>query len=171
MVSSCTDEIQEIIGTRTIAMATIAVWASAVGLAQPRRPVSRLTGSVLYRMTLLRRRALAVRRPASPRCPGGRAIRAGCGASLRRRPVGLPAARAGPRNRGSVAARSHRPFPGAVAWQEDELVRGPAFDCADFLSAGLYHFEMFDAVPASWTNWCAARHGERILAAVGRPAI
>jgi hypothetical protein len=143
-----------------------------VGLAQPRAPGQPLTGSVLYRMTLLRAAPgrfddllAEVRREAGG--SGGLAVRHSQGDQwdfLLLVPV--PAATA-------VGGRALTPpfSEAAVAWQEDELVRGPAFDVLpDFLSAGLYHFEMFDAVPGKLDELVREREMENAyLAAVGRP--
>lgn len=59
----------------------------------------------------------------------------------------------------------------AVAWQEDELVRGPAFDVLPgFLDHTLYHVEMFDAAPGRSADVLKERAMENAyLSAVGRP--
>ena len=160
------------IGTRTIATATIAVWASAVGLAQPRAPSQPLTGSVLYRMTLLRAAPgrfddllAEVRREAADlagwRCVTRRATSGTSCCSCRCRPP--------PR---SVAARSHRPFP-KRPWRgrKTSSCAGPPSTCCRTSSRrGCITSRCSTPCPASWTNWCAsARWRTPYLAAVGRP--
>ena len=58
-----------------------------------------------------------------------------------------------------------------VSWQEDEFVRGPAFDAIDgFSAAGLYHVEMFDAAAGKDAELTREREMENAyLSAVGRP--
>jgi hypothetical protein len=58
-----------------------------------------------------------------------------------------------------------------VAWQEDEIVKGPALDVLPgFLDAGLYHFEMFDAAPGKLADLLREREMENAyVAGVGRP--
>jgi len=61
--------------------------------------------------------------------------------------------------------------PGLVAWQEDELVRGPELGRLDgFASAGLYHIEMFVALAGRRGDLVREREMENAyLAALGRP--
>jgi hypothetical protein len=61
--------------------------------------------------------------------------------------------------------------PGLVAWQEDELVRGPELGRLDgFTSAGLYHIEMFVALAGRRGDLVREREMENAyLAALGRP--
>jgi len=61
--------------------------------------------------------------------------------------------------------------PGLVAWQEDELVRGPELGRLDgFASAGLYHVEMFVALAGRRGDLVREREMENAyLAALGRP--
>ena len=59
-----------------------------------------------------------------------------------------------------------------VAWQEDEIVRGPDLSTIDgFLGAGLYHVEMFHALAGKTGALVHEREMENsYLKAVGRPA-
>lgn len=61
--------------------------------------------------------------------------------------------------------------PALVAWQEDELVRGPDLARLDgFASAGLYHVEMFVALAGRRDDLVREREMENAyLAALGRP--
>jgi hypothetical protein len=61
--------------------------------------------------------------------------------------------------------------PGLVAWQEDELVRGPDLARLDgFATAGLYHVEMFVALAGRRDDLLRERDMENAyLAALGRP--
>ena len=61
--------------------------------------------------------------------------------------------------------------PGLVAWQEDELVRGPDLARLDgFATAGLYHIEMFVALAGRRDELLREREMENAyLAALGRP--
>ena len=61
--------------------------------------------------------------------------------------------------------------PGVVAWQEDELVRGPDLARLDgFATAGLYHIEMFVALAGRRDELLREREMENAyLAALGRP--
>ena len=61
--------------------------------------------------------------------------------------------------------------PGLVAWQEDELVRGPDVTRLDgFAAAGLYHVEMFVALAGRRADLVREREMENAyLAALGRP--
>jgi hypothetical protein len=58
-----------------------------------------------------------------------------------------------------------------IAWQEDEFVRGPGLDAvAGFMTAGLYHVEMFDAAAGRLAELTKEREMENAyLSAVGRP--
>jgi hypothetical protein len=72
----------------------------------------------------------------------------------------------------AIASIAAAPFPDAlVAWQEDELVRGPALDkLPGFLEMGLYHLEMFDAAPGKLDELVREREMENAYgAALGRP--
>jgi hypothetical protein len=149
---------------------TLAALSGAPADAQPAAPV--LTGSVRYRVTLLRAAPgkfddllAEVRKQVS--ASGGLAVRHSQGDQwdfLWLAPV-PPAAAVG-------SASLTSPFSeAAVAWQEDEFVRGPALDALPgFLSAGLYHFEMFDAAPGRLDELVREREMENAyLAGVGRP--
>jgi hypothetical protein len=151
-------------------LAGLGAFAAAPALAQEPPPV--LTGSVLYRVTLLRAAGgkyddllAEVRRQVS--ATGGLAVRHSQGDQwdfVWLTPV-QPASATG-----SAALTS--PFSeAAVAWQEDLLVRGPALDALPgFLAAGLYHFEMFDAAPGKLDELVREREMENAyLAGVGRP--
>lgn len=74
---------------------------------------------------------------------------------------------------GSYGDGSDRPLapPEHVAWQEDEFVRGPALTTLDgFATAGLYHVEMFLALPARQAELLREREMENAyLRALGRP--
>jgi len=61
--------------------------------------------------------------------------------------------------------------PDFVAWRQDELVRGPDLAARPgFGEAGLYHFEMFVALPGKRDELLREREMENAyLAAVGRP--
>jgi hypothetical protein len=61
--------------------------------------------------------------------------------------------------------------PGLVAWQEDELVRGPDLARLDgFAGGGLHHIEMFVALPGRRGDLVREREMENAyLAALGRP--
>jgi len=61
--------------------------------------------------------------------------------------------------------------PGLIAWQEDELVRGPELGRLDgFAGAGLYHIEMFVALAGRRGDLVREREMENAyLAALGRP--
>lgn len=61
--------------------------------------------------------------------------------------------------------------PELVAWQEDEFVRGPDLGAlADFWNGGLYHVEMFLALPEKRVELLAQREKENAyLGAIGRP--
>ena len=58
-----------------------------------------------------------------------------------------------------------------VAWQEDEIVRGPDLATVEgFLSAGLYHVEMFHALPGQQNALIREREMENAyLKTAGRP--
>ncbi len=131
-----------------------------------------LTGTVPYRVTLLRAAAgkydeLLAQVRQQVAASGGLAVRHSQGdqwdfAWLAPVPPGSAI--------GSAALTS--PFAeAAVAWQEDLLVRGPALDVLPgFLTAGLYHFEMFDAAPGRLEELVREREMENAyVAGVGRP--
>lgn len=139
----------------------------------PAGPV--LTGNALYRVTLLRAAPgrfadllAEVRKQVSG--SGGLAVRHSQGDQwdfilL----VPVPPAASGS---GIPAGTLTSPFPeAAVAWQEDEFVRGPSLDALPgFSTAGLYHFEMFDAAPGKLEALVREREMENAyLAGVGRP--
>lgn len=158
---------------------SVAIVFAAVGLsafagtpAFAQQPSTALTGTVVYRLTLLRAAAgkyddllAEVRRQVG--AWGGLAVRHSQGDQwdfLLLAPVSSASAL------GSAALTS--PFSeAAVAWQEDELVRGPGLDALPgFLGAGLYHLEMFDAAPGKLDELVREREMENAyLAGVGRP--
>lgn len=151
-------------------LAGLGALAGAPALAQEPAPV--VTGTVAYRVTLLRAAPgkyddllAEVRRQVG--AAGGLAVRHSQGDQwdfVCLAPV-PPASVIG-----SAALTS--PFTeAAVAWQEDLLVRGPALDVLPgFLAAGLYHFEMFDAAPGKLDELVREREMENAyLAGVGRP--
>ena len=145
-----------------IALGT-AVGASPAGASEP-APVS-MRGDVLHRMTLLR---------AAP----GRLLELvaavkGRGLVLRHSQgdqwdLMLLAPVAGYAELGGAAPLAE---PALVAWQEDELVRGPDLGRLDgFASAGLYHVEMFVALAGRRSDLLREREMENAyLAALGRP--
>jgi hypothetical protein len=155
--------------------------------AEGQQPSSGPTGDVLYRLTLLRAapgrytELLAeVRgrlRPAGRTRPG-LAFRHSQGdqwdfALLL--PLLAPPESSSPAPGSSRDVESEAlaaPFTEAfVAWQEDELVRGPSFELVPgFLDGGLYHFEMFDAAAGRLAELVREREMENAyLAGVGRP--
>ena len=159
-----------------LGIAALLVGSSLVSDARAQAPTAPvLTGNALYRMTLLRAAPgrfpdlLAdVRKHVSG--SGGLAVRHSQGDQwdfLLLVPV-PPAASGG----GIPASLLTSPFSdAAVAWQEDEFVRGPSLEAIPgFLAAGLYHFEMFDAAPGKLDELVHEREMENAyLAGVGRP--
>lgn len=148
---------------------TSVAWAQA-----PQLP-AQLTGNALYRMTLLRAAPgkfpdllAEVRKQVSG--SGGLAVRHSQGDQwdfLLLIPVAATV------TGGAISASLlATPFTeAAVAWQEDEFVRGPSLEAIPgFLAAGLYHFEMFDAAPGKLDELIREREMENTyLAGVGRP--
>jgi hypothetical protein len=140
-----------------------AVGASPAGASEP-APVS-MRGDALHRMTLLR---------AAP----GRLLELvaavkGRGLVLRHSQgdqwdLMLLAPVAGYAELGGAAPLAE---PALIAWQEDELVRGPDLGRLDgFASAGLYHVEMFVALAGRRDDLVREREMENAyLAALGRP--
>lgn len=72
---------------------------------------------------------------------------------------------------GDLAGAPPLADPALVAWQEDELVRGPDLERVDgFAAAGLYHVEMFVALAGRRNDLVREREMENAyLAGVGRP--
>jgi len=140
-----------------------AVGASPAGASEP-APVS-MRGDALHRMTLLR---------AAP----GRLLELvaavkGRGLVLRHSQgdqwdLMLLAPVAGYAELGGAAPLAE---PALIAWQEDELVRGPDLGRLDgFASAGLYHVEMFVALAGGRSDLLREREMENAyLASLGRP--
>jgi hypothetical protein len=137
--------------------------ASSAGPAEP--PVVSMRGEVLHRMTLLR--------AAPGRLLDLVAAMKGRGLVLRHSQgdqwdLMVLAPVAGYAELGRAAPMAE---PDLVAWQEDELVRGPDLGRLDgFAGAGLYHIEMFVALAGRRDGLVREREMENAyLAALGRP--
>ncbi|PYQ01995.1 MAG: hypothetical protein DMF82_17560 [Acidobacteria bacterium] len=149
---------------RAVAIAVCAVLSGAsAGTGEP-APAS-MRGDVLHRMTLLR--------AAPGRLLDLVAAVKGHGLVLRHSQgdqwdlmVLMPLAGYAELGRAAPGAE-----PGLVAWQEDELVRGPDLAKLDgFATAGLYHIEMFVALAGRRDELLREREMENAyLAAFGRP--
>jgi hypothetical protein len=140
-----------------------ALGASSPGVDAP--PAAAMRGEVLHRMTLLR--------AAPGRLLDLVAAVKGRGLVLRHSQgdhwdLMVLAPVAGYAELGGAAPLAE---PGLVAWQEDELVRGPDLGRLDgFALAGLYHVEMFVALAGRRADLVREREMENAyLAALGRP--
>lgn len=159
---------------RRMLAALVVTLAASVAQAQTTLPM--LSGDVLYRMTLLRAAPGQFQPLLDQVVPIARGASGARGLVLRHSqgdhwdfmvlvPVSAPE---GGRWLENIRASFTDT---AVAWQEDELVRGPALDVLPgFLDASLYHVEMFDAAPGKSADVLKERAMENAyLAAVGRP--
>lgn len=155
-----------------VGLALLAGLAGPVPAMAQTSPV--LTGKTLYRMTLLRAAPgrfadLLTEVRTQVRRAGGLAVRHSQGDQwdfviL----VPGPSSAEGTLPAGLLGSPFSEAF---VAWQEDELVRGPSLEAIPgFLGAGLYHFEMFDAAAGRLDELIREREMENAyLAGVGRP--
>lgn len=129
-------------------------------------------GSLPYRMSLLR--AAPGRQPEL--IEAVRAAAAPAGSLVLRHSQGdqwdvlvlVPLGSSDPLPRSALAPLAAE---GLIAWQEDALVRGPELaELAGFQEAGLYHVEMFHALPGRREALVKEREMENAyLAGVGRP--
>jgi hypothetical protein len=151
--------------TRTIVLMALSVLVGAPRICADDAPTTSMRGETLHRMTLLR--------AAPGRLLDLVAAVKGRGLVLRHSQgdqwdlmVLTPVA-----GYAELAGAGPLADPGLVAWQEDELVRGPELGRLDgFASAGLYHVEMFVALAGRRTDLVREREMENAyLAALGRP--